>query len=63
MTPLATILVTALLGIMAYIGKEAVEQLKSIASSVNAIKVELSALINDHQNLKDRVEHLEDKLL
>lgn len=63
MTPIAVILVSTLLGLMAYIGKEAVEQLKSIANSVNQIKVELSVLVNDHQSLKERVETLEDKLL
>jgi cell division protein FtsB len=62
MTPIALILVTTLLGLMAWIGKEAVAQLKSIATSVNQIKVELSVLVNDHQSLKERVEHLEDKI-
>jgi len=62
MTPIATILITALLGILAWIGKEATDQLKKISNSLNRLEVSLSVLTNDHENLKERVENLEDKL-
>jgi len=61
MASIPTLLVTVLLALLAWIGKEANEQLKKIANSVGKIEVELSVLSNDHQNLKDRVEALETK--
>ena len=61
MTSIPTILVTILLALLAWIGKEATEQLKKIATSVGKIEVELSVLSNDHQNLKERVSALEER--
>ena len=62
MTPIATILITAVLALIAWIGKEATTQLKKIADSVQRIEVELGVLANDHSNLKHDHEDLKKRV-
>jgi len=52
-------LVAILLGILAWIGKDMVSQLKRIATSVQKIEVEFATLSNDHSHLKKEVEGLQ----
>ena len=51
-----------LLGLLAYIGKLGVSQLKAIANSVNRMERDLSVLTNDHTNLKEEVKDVKDRL-
>ena len=57
-----SILVTILLGLIAFIGNGMVDQLKKIANSVNRIEIDLGVLSNDHTNLKNEVKELKDEV-
>lgn len=59
MTP--TLLVSILLSIVGFIGVLMVKQLMKIAEAVHQIQITLGVLSNDHNNLKERVEKLEEK--
>ena len=70
MTPvLATILVSIglflggiIMAIIGYFLKQLVEQLKELNKTVSALQQELGILVNDHDNLKQRVDKVEHKL-
>ena len=70
MTPvLATILVSIglflggiIMAIIGYFLKQLVEQLKELNKTVSALQHELGILVNDHDNLKQRVDKVEHKL-
>lgn len=55
-------LTSALVGVLWYASKQIVEQLKAIATNVNEIKVELSALVTDHENVKDDIKELKARI-
>lgn len=54
-------LISILLGIVGFIGALMVKQLVKIADAVHQIQITLGILSNDHNNLKERVEKLEEK--
>ena len=56
------VLVTILLGLVAWIGGGMVDQLKSIAKSVNKIEKDLGILANDHSNLKEKVNDVDNRV-
>ena len=56
------ILISTLIGLIAWIGGGMVDQLKKIASSVNKIEKDLSVLSNDHLNLKTDFKELKDRV-
>lgn len=50
------------MAIIGYFLKQLVEQLKELNKTVSALQNELGILVNDHDNLKDKVEKIEHKL-
>ena len=70
MTPIiATILVSiglfisgVIMSIIGYFLKQLVDQLKELNRTVSSLQNELGVLINDHDNLKQRVDKVEHKL-
>lgn len=62
MTPITTsiliLLASTLISVVAWIGNKIDKRLESIAESVGDIKEELSALVNDHENVKDDIKEL-----
>lgn len=56
-----TALISLLLGVVGFIGALMVKQLIKIAEAVHQIQITLGILSNDHNNLKERVEKLEEK--
>lgn len=56
----ATLLISILLSIVGFIGVLMVKQLMKIADAVQQIQITIGILSNDHNNLKERVEKLED---
>lgn len=59
---LFSLLITILLGLIGWIGGGMVDQLKSIAKSVSKIETDLGILANDHSNLKDKVNDVEERV-
>lgn len=57
----STLLISILLSIVGFIGVLMVKQLMKIAEAVHQIQITLGILSNDHNNLKERVEKLEEK--
>jgi len=55
----STLLISILLSIVGFIGVLMVKQLMKIADAVQQIQVTIGILSNDHNNLKERVEKLE----
>jgi len=55
-------LTSILLGLVAWIGGGMVDQLKSIAKSVNKIEKDLGILANDHSNLKEKVSDVDNRV-
>lgn len=55
-------LITVLLSIIAWVGNGMVTKLDSISKSLNDIRIDLSVLGNDHSNLKERVDNLDEKV-
>ena len=55
-------LVTLLLSVLAWIGNNMVTQLKSIATSVQRMDIDLGILNHDHSNLKEEVKHIKEKM-
>ncbi len=51
-----------IMAIIGYFLKQLVEQLKELNKTVSALQNELGILVNDHDNLKDKVEKIEHKL-
>jgi len=52
-------LISILLGIVAFVGALMVKQLMKIADAVHSIQIDIGILSNDHNNLKERVTKLE----
>lgn len=59
---LFSLLITILLELIGWIGGGMVDQLKSIAKSVSKIETDLGILANDHSNLKDKVNDVEERV-
>lgn len=57
----STLLISILLSVVGFIGVLMVKQLMKIADAVQQIQITIGILSNDHNNLKERVEKLEDK--
>lgn len=57
-----TDLITLLLGILAFIGSLAVNALIKMGKDINEIKVTVKEVMVKHDDLKERVEKLEDKM-
>lgn len=55
--------VLALLGILGFIGALAVKALMSLAKDVNEIKVSIREVATKHEDLEQRVERIENKLI
>ena len=55
-------IIAILLGVLGFIGALSVKQLMSIAKSVNEIKVEIKGLSTSHDDLKERVTKIEEKV-
>ena len=55
--------VLALLGILGFIGALAVKSLMSLATDVNEIKVSIREVATKHEDLEQRVERIENKLI
>lgn len=55
----ASLLISILLGIVAFVGALMVKQLMKIADAVHSIQIDIGILSNDHNNLKERVTKLE----
>lgn len=55
-------LASVLIALVAWIGNGMVDQLKSIATSVHRIENELSVLSNDHNNVKEDVKDLKQRV-
>lgn len=51
-----------LLGILGFIGALAVKALLQMAADLNDIKISLKELQTNHDNISERVRHLEDKI-
>lgn len=51
-----------IMAIIGYFLKQLVEQLKELNKTVSALQNELGILVNDHDNLKDKVDRIEHKL-
>lgn len=51
----------SLLVILGFIGALAVQQLVKLSDSVNQIQITIGKIATDHDNLKERVEKLEEK--
>ena len=70
MTPvLATILVSIglflggiIMAIIGYFLKQLVEQLKELNKTVSALQHELGILVNDHDNLKEDVKDIDERI-
>lgn len=55
-------LASIILGLIAWIGNGMVDELKKIAASVNKIEAEIGILSNDHNNLKEDVKELKQRV-
>jgi F0F1-type ATP synthase membrane subunit b/b' len=55
--------VICLLGILGFIGALAVKALMSLAKDVNEIKVSIREVATKHEDLEQRVERIENKLI
>lgn len=55
--------VLALLAILGFIGALAVKALMSLAADVNEIKVSIREVATKHEDLEQRVERIENKLI
>ncbi len=51
-------LISLLLSVIAFIGRQITEQLKSIAVSVQRMEIDLGILNSDHHNLKGEVKEV-----
>ena len=52
----------ALVAVFWYFSKQIVAELKSLNKNVNDIKIELGALVTDHENVKDDIKELKVRL-
>jgi cell division protein FtsB len=51
-----------LLSLLAYIGRMAVDSLRSISKDINEMKIEVVKIATKHDNLEKRVDKLEEHL-
>ena len=61
-TVLISCLASALIAVIGWTGKQISDKLEKISESVNDIKVELGALVTDHENVKDDIKDLKVRL-
>lgn len=61
-TLLISALASALIAVIGWTGKQISDKLEKISDSVNDIKVELSTLVTDHENVKDDIKELKVRL-
>jgi archaellum component FlaG (FlaF/FlaG flagellin family) len=59
----AGILLSAFFMAVVWVLNKGVNRMEQMASSLTNMEKDFGILVNDHQNLKSRVTHLEDKLL
>jgi uncharacterized protein YoxC len=60
---IAGILLSAFFMAVIWVLNKGVDRMDTMAKSLTNMEKDFGVLVNDHQNLKGRVEHLEDKLL
>lgn len=57
-----TALLTAIFGLLAYIGKKTISSVESLHTTLTEIKVDISQVATSHEDLKERVNKLESKV-
>lgn len=57
-----TALLTAIFGLLAYIGRKTITSVESLHTTLTEIKVDISQVATSHEDLKERVDKLENKV-